>query len=739
MNLTKWFRKNNKKVMAIVVVFLMVGFVGSAWLNQLRNARIGRKAVVATLANGKKITNLDFDNANNELEVLKRLKVDIILRGTGIKNGDLRTALLGELLFPEQGSSAQTAVAIKQMATKNGYSITTKQINDIYNRSMQPSVYWMLLTNEVQNAGVRVADADSAQLLGKVIPQLFQEATYSQVIGSLVRSMHVSEKNIVEIFAKMLSVMQYSSLICQNENITNQQAIYDLSINLEKLNTDIVEFAASVFAKDIKEPTEAELKAQFEKYKNNFAGQVTEENPYGFGYKLPDMVKLEYMAVQMSDIKKTLPMPTEEEKEDFYAKYRNQFVEEVPSDPNDPNSPQIQRIKTYAEVANAIESQLMQEKTNAKAEKILQQAKEITEAKIDGLDTEYSKITSEQFKQNASDYKTAAEKISVENKVKIYTGQTGLLNAAEMSKSKIIPYLYLDRQGSFSGIIQIAFAIDPINSSELAPLEQKARLYENIGPMKHAYNLSLVLFRVIETKKAAPPESFDQIISKKDINFKAATEDNYSVKENVAKDLKNLAAMDIAKETAEKFISQVKQKGWEDALAEYNKLYSKKNETDPNIINDVFKVQELKDLQRVSSAGLENLDKQSQGNPVAKLRNIQRKKNLKLIDKLYSMVPPDSNTIENLPIVTEFKPSLTVFVIKDISLQRFTRLDYEQNKPFQVDRNESLQSQNLAAVYFNPKNIVERNGFKFVPDKKQMKQMPVDQPNSPPQAQEAKP
>jgi len=266
-----------------------------------------------------------------------------------------------------------------------------------------------------------------------------------------------------------------------------------------------------------------------------------------------------------------------------------------------------------------------------------------------------------------------------------------------MSKSKILPYLYLDRQGSFSGIIQIAFAIDPLNSSELAPLEQKARLYENIGPMKHAYNLSLVLFRVIETRKAAAPDSLDQIISKKDINFTAATENNYSVKENVAKDLKNLAAMDIARETAGKFISQVKENGWENTLAEYNKIHGQKNENDPNIINDLFKIQELKDLQRVSSSGLTDLDKQSQGNPLAQLRNIERKKNLKLIDQLYDIVPPDSNSIENLPIVADFKPNLTVLVIKDISLERFTRLDYEQNKPFQVNRYESLQSQKLGS------------------------------------------
>ena len=39
MNLVKWFRKNNKKVMAVVVVVIMLGFVGGTYLQQLGQRR----------------------------------------------------------------------------------------------------------------------------------------------------------------------------------------------------------------------------------------------------------------------------------------------------------------------------------------------------------------------------------------------------------------------------------------------------------------------------------------------------------------------------------------------------------------------------------------------------------------------------------------------------------------------------------------------------------------------------
>lgn len=35
MSLMRWFRKNNKKLMAVVVIVLMLVFVGSAWLTSM--------------------------------------------------------------------------------------------------------------------------------------------------------------------------------------------------------------------------------------------------------------------------------------------------------------------------------------------------------------------------------------------------------------------------------------------------------------------------------------------------------------------------------------------------------------------------------------------------------------------------------------------------------------------------------------------------------------------------------
>ena len=47
-------------------------------------------------------------------------------------------------------------------------------------------------------------------------------------------------------------------------------------------------------------------------------GMPAKSNPFGFGYKLPDRVQLEYVALKLQDVKGIVKAPTAEEAESFY-------------------------------------------------------------------------------------------------------------------------------------------------------------------------------------------------------------------------------------------------------------------------------------------------------------------------------------------------------------------------------------------------------------------------------------
>ena len=709
MNLVKWFRKNNKKVMAVVVIVIMIGFIGGSYIQRL-SRKTDRRKTVAYFGINKKITNYDLAMARQELEILRMLRVDDMLRGIGVPIfgvQDLQPLILSELLFSEAKRSSILNRHMKQTVRLRGYRISEEQINDIYRRPMGAEMYWLLLTKEAQRAGIRVPNKDAGLQLAKAIPQVAGGATYEQLVGALVKQQGIPEKTILATFAKLLAVLQYSYVICSTEDVTAEQIRQAASWEREKIDAEFVKFDSAVFADNQAQPSEEEITEQFNKYKKFFAGNPSEENPYGFGYKLADRVGLEYIAVRLDDISKTVTAPTDEEAEEFYQKNTKLFTEKVPSDPNDPNSALIERTKSYAEAAQTILNQLLQNKINSRAARILQEAGAITEIGLENIDKP-DELTAEQLRQMAGDYRSAAEKLSEKYKTRVYSGKTGLLRAIDMSSDRNLATLYIKGYGqNMIKLSRVVFAVKGLEDSELGPFDvPRPRMYENIGPAFDAQGKIMAVFRIISIENAAEPESIDQSYSKSTLKFdqEEAAQDEaiYSAREKVVEDLKKLAAMDTTENKAMEFADFAREDGWDRAVDEFNRLYGKEDQNQP------FVLQSVKDMQRIPTRAIGTLAFQVSGNPEAQILVGEAKKGRKFAELLYSLVPQDSNTVQNLPAVIRFKPEMSYYCLKDVTVKRAEQEQYEKIKALQVYREDVVQTQALAAVHFNPENILKR-------------------------------
>jgi hypothetical protein len=727
MNPIKWLRKNNTKVMAVVVIFIFVGFVFQASITQFSQRRTSQRKTIAVFADNRKITNYDLALARQELEVLKLLQVDKILRNISMPVfhvNDLHAILLAELLFSDRTLSPALTVYIRQITGVNRYRISEKQINDIYRRSMPSEIYWLLLKNEAHLAGVKTSNEVSGMQLARVIPQLFNGATYSQLIGSITNRQGISEEQILTAFSELVTVLMYARMICTSEDVTIPQIMHNASWEEETIDVEFVKFDSAVFAMTGSEPSEKELVEHFDKYKKFFAGDISDQNPYGFGYKLDDRVQLEYIAVKLDEVAATVTAPTEEEAEEFYQKHREEFAASVPSDPNDPNSPPTKRIKSYGEVAGIILEDLLQIKINSEAEKILQEARTLTEAGLQATGMELAEISAEQFRQMAGDYVTAAEQLSEKYKIKVYTGRTGLLSASDILADKYLGVMFLKGYGYNPLILTRAvFAIDYLADSELSPFDiPKPRLYENIGPARDIPGRVMMIGRVIDAEKASEPNSINQTLDKGSFRFdedqERPDENVYSIRKAVSEDLKKLAAMDTTKKKAEEFIRLAVKKDWENAIDKFNKLYEQPDIQSKEDVN-VFELQDFTNLQRASSIALETVVLQSAGNPARWLVVNRAKRENQLIDQLYSLVPQDSNTIDTLPMVIEFKPDMSYYCLKSLSVKRLEQEQYDKTKALQDFKEDFIQSQSLAPVHFNPENILKRMNFKLVEESKE--------------------
>jgi len=711
MSLVRWLRKNNMKLMAVVVIALMFIFVAGDFIQ--RGNRQTSTQVVGYIGT-QKITNYDLYVARGELELLRSLRADDLLRAQ-----DLQGVFLAELLFSDQRGSPALMSRVKSAIRRNLYAISDKQINDIYRRQAPPHALWFCLQNEARRAGIGIPNDQAGELLGQAIPQLFGGQTYSQFMTALMGRQGIPEQQILATLGELLAVWQYAQMMCVNEGLTRQQVMVEAAAERETIDAQLVEFEAKLFAATGEAPGQEQVQQHFDKYKTFVAGAISEENPYGFGYKLPARASLEYIAVKLDDVRTIVTPPTQDDVGDYYNRNKEElFSEQVRSDPNDPNSELVTRTRSFAEVAGTISKQLLSEKISAKADGILQEARTLTEAG----QTDAAGAAAQQPEAKPGDYDAAAKKLSEKHKIKVYTGRTGLLSAAEMQMDEYLGALFLRGYGqSPVGLSQVVFAVDELGASELGPFDvPKPQINENIGPVKDLMTAAVgssrrivAVVRVIEAHKAAEPESLDVTFSTRGLQFdpneQKSKEDTYSVKEKVAEDLKKLAAMDTAKARAEEFVTLAGKEGWDKALSTFEERYGEKDPNKP----DVFKLQNLTGLRRMSLATLEALTIQGQGEPSAAFFLNESRKSRLFMDKLCELVPADANTAEALPVVMEFKPDLRYFAIKDISVKRLWKEDYEQAKPMQLFGEEHAQAQGLAAIHFNPENIVKRMGFKW--------------------------
>ena len=716
MHVVKWLRKNNRKIMVVVIFIAIIGFVGGSYLQKFQHRKTqGLHDAVAYFGADREITRYDFSLARQELEILRALQTDTLLQNIGISGRDLHAAFLAEILFSDRTTSPMMVNYLKRMIRTNQYSISDRQINDIYKASMPPYIYWLLLKNEATQAGIETSNKSVAQLLGNLIPQLSGQP-YERQVGRIVSQYGIPEERILTIFGELLSVFEYSKILSSSENMTISQIKHALSWENENIDVEFVQFNSAVFAKGQPEPSAQQLEEHFEKYKSELPGSISDDNPYGFGYKQPDRVQLEYIAVKFDDISKTVAPTTAQQAEDYYQKNSSQFTVEIPLDANDPNSEKIERIKDYAEVAATISEQLYSNRINLETERILQEAVSLMELNFAEMEPN---LTAELLKEKAGNYETVAAQLAKKYKVPVYSGKTGMLTASDIRADEKMKTLYVGGQGYGNAIelSRIVFAVEPLASSELGRYDiEKPRMYENIGLLKDTTKEILAVIRVIETRKTSDAESLEQTFSTRTLVLNNAGKDSdknvYSVKEKVTEDLKKLSAMKTASQKAKEFKRQIVEDGWDEAIDKFNKKYVEKADDD---IKE-FELRDLPNVLRTSPVALKTLAIYSAGDPEEQFATNFSKKESILKNKFYSLVPEDKDTLENVPAILEFKGDMSYYVIKSISIKRFDREQYENLKAQQGYKENVVRANSLAPIHFNPGNILERMKFKSIED-----------------------
>jgi hypothetical protein len=717
MSLMKWMRKNNKKLMAVVVIVLMIAFIGGSAFSALMRGSGGANAAVAYYDSRHKITHIDRQVADQQLKLLEELGAADLLR-----RQDLRGLLLAELLFTQSRDSAGVMEMARQTIQRNQYRISDKQLRDLYDsREGVPSdIYWILLREEARSAGIYVSGQEVGQMLGRSMGQ-----NYSEMMRTWVNRYAVPEERILETYGKLIAVLQYAQIISSMEDVTASQVRHMANQESESLDSEYVKLDASAFADKQQIPSAEAITQQFGQYKANVPGAVSDANPFGFGYRLPDRVQFDYVVLKLSDVAGVIKQPTEEDAEQYYQQNRSrQFTEKVASDPNDPNSPQVDKVKSYIEVADEIMGQLRRQRIVAKAEQILQEAKGIADANLPRA-VDGNEPSLEQRKAKAVSYGKIAQDLTARYSIPLYSGTTGQLSAADIRGDKYLRRMYLTNYGyNPIPLPTVLFSVKAFgDSATILQSGAPTQMYGTVGPARDPMSASapdvsnqiMMIARVVAAEPDAAPANADVSYSTQTLNLgdpSAQQNKLFSVKEQVVKDLQTLAAWDTTGAKAAEFMAMATKDGWDQAVNQFNKLYGAQAKADPNDPN-VFKLDRRMGVQRIGTADLEVLATQLSNTPGGESYLNQARDESLFANRLFSLASPEGNGAPQLPKIMEFKPDRSYYVIKSLNVQPLYQEQFQKMKGMVIGREEYGQTQSLAVVHFNPANILKRMNFQW--------------------------
>ncbi|MCH8194139.1 MAG: hypothetical protein IIA65_08990, partial [Planctomycetes bacterium] len=342
MSLVKWFRKNMKMLMAVFVIGILFAFIGGTQVLDMLSRERPRDE--ASFADGETISNFDRNEAGQELEMLRRMQAPAFLQFQG-----LHGLLLGHLIFSDGRPDPSIIGGLSQMIRQGELHATEKQLFDMFSEqgAIKP-IYWILLKHEARAAGMGTNRAEVIGILGQLAP-------YEQLVYQMRASYKAPEEQIIKIFGDLLAVLQFSQLATHTTDVTLSQIQHQSSWAHETVEAQFVKLEAKTFLDAVDPNASPDLAAHFDTYRHFTAGQSSPENEHGFGYRLPDRIRLDYLVVKLEDLKNIIGEPTQDEKEAFYARNAaTLFTRQESPDPADPNLPMVDVTDPFARVPTKI-------------------------------------------------------------------------------------------------------------------------------------------------------------------------------------------------------------------------------------------------------------------------------------------------------------------------------------------------------------------------------------------------
>ncbi len=285
----KFLRKYNTIIMVIGGVLLMIAFLLPQAIQQI-GSRVGDKAV-ATL-DGREIKGSDLGLAEREIAVLQQLAR--IPTANGVQ------PLIDRMI--DQDYKAEHWLLMTEAAERAGFVGDAEHGRGFLDELAQTQIvlyFQALMVQQVANPALAMALAQQ-QFESEEGQRQYREQRTSLL---RLRSEYASKarmlpEDVDRALAKLRGVQRMQAEYIGSLRMSSVEAQRVASYYTDTVVADVLPLSADALADPLLNPTDEQLEEHFQQYKTLRPG----EEGLGFGYRLPDRVKVQWIALDRQAI-----------------------------------------------------------------------------------------------------------------------------------------------------------------------------------------------------------------------------------------------------------------------------------------------------------------------------------------------------------------------------------------------------------------------------------------------------
>lgn len=530
----KYFRKYNKWILAFGASLLMITFLLPVqnWMQQTEADHVIGEV------KGRKLRMGDIRQADMEMSIVQRLSYGLL--PVPLEDARGSTDALAWLLIMHEANELGLHASDEQvLALRHILGIQDDQ-------QLRQTARALGVRPEDIHAALRnwiIAQRYQELMLGLAHVPLPEKVAHYQVAASFFMQ-GIPPQYFQRFVQPALGTMRISKPLIEHV-IADQGA----RVRIEALVLD-----ARQYLDQVEPPSEAKLQELFGRYKSDLPD---ESEPYGFGYRFPDRVKIEYLVLPFERVKQRAKVE-EVDAYSYYEANKSLFVEQPEPlvGPNGESIPQEPRQLTYREVRQRIIEQLTDQNASKLAEDILKAATVMLNEDARRLPT-----TSLGYRETANftpmPLATVAEKLEEQFGVRpdVVREDSRWLDRRDLMQLEGIGVSVL-RAGGMSRAVPFAdYALSAMEiqgtevTGPLASLRLQTKLPSQ--PLT-TFEGDRYLFRLIEAQPARDPQSLDE------------------VREQVERDARRLAAYEKLLAERDRWVAEAAVKGIEALQLELN-------------------------------------------------------------------------------------------------------------------------------------------------------------------------